>query len=174
MTSLFSWVDYSEQDRARMTEVIELFREQDTRDELGIGVIRDAFADMLFPGTNTMQTRARYFLFVPWMYRRLEVHGFRSVDMPNRTRKDETALIKALMAAGETDAVIGRVSQERLQRMPSNIYWLGLGVWGIRQFDGSQPQYHRSIDGWRRRQTQRLRGDDGGAILGNPDRKSVV
>lgn len=168
VTSLFSWVDYSEQDRARMAEVIELFREQDTRDELGIGVIRDAFADMLFPGTNTMQTRARYFLFVPWMYRRLEVHGFRSVDMPNRTRKDETALIKALMAAGETDAVIGRVSQERLQRMPSNIYWLGLGVWGIRQFDGSQPQYHRSIDGWRRRQTQRLRGDDGGAILGNP------
>lgn len=150
-----------------MAEVIELFREQDTRDELGIGVIRDAFADMLFPGTNTMQTRARYFLFVPWIYRRLEVHGYRSVDMPNRTRKDETALIKALMAAGETDAVIGRVSQERLQRMPSNIYWLGLGAWGIRQFDGSQPQYHRSIDGWRRRQTQRLKGDDGGAILGN-------
>lgn len=150
-----------------MSEVIELFREQDTRDELGIGVIRDAFADTLFPGTNTMQTRARYFLFVPWIYRRIEDQGFRSVDMPKRTRKDETALIKALMAAGEADAVIGRVSQERLQRMPSNIYWLGLGAWSIRQFDGSQMQYQRSIDGWRRRRAQRLRGDDGGAILGD-------
>ena len=58
---------------------------------------------MLLPGTNTMQTRARYFLFVPWTYRRLEVRGFRSVDNPHRTRKDETALIKALMAAGETE-----------------------------------------------------------------------
>jgi len=149
-----------------MAELIDTFRERDTRDELGIGVIRDAFADMLFPGTNTMQTRARYFLFVPWIYRRLEVHGYRSVDMPKRTRKDEVALIKALMAAGETDAVIGRVSQERLQRMPSNIYWLGLGAWGIRQFDGSQPQYHRSIDSWRRHQSQKLKGDDGGAIIG--------
>ena len=151
MTSLFGWVDYSEQDRARMTEVIELFRERDTRDELGIGVIRDAFADMLFPGTNTMQSRARYFLFVPWIYRHIEVAGFRSVDMPKRTRKEETELIQALMAAGESDDVIGRYSQERLQRMPSNIYWLGLGTWGIRHFDGSQAQYHGSIDGWRRR-----------------------
>ena len=83
-----------------MAELIDTFRERDTRDELGIGVIRDAFADMLFPGTNTMQTRARYFLFVPWIYRRLEVHGYRSVDMPKRTRTDEVALIKALMAAG--------------------------------------------------------------------------
>ena len=167
MTSLFGWVDYSEQDRARMAEVIDLFREQDTRDELGIGVIRDAFADMLFPGTNTMQTRARYFLFVPWIYRQLEVRGCRSADMASRTRKDEATLIAALLDAGETDAVIGRVSRERLLRMPSNIYWLGLGAWRIRLFDGMQQQYHASIDGWRRRQSQRLRGDDGGVVLGD-------
>ena len=44
----------------------------DTRDELGIGSVRDAFADMLFPGTSTIMTRARYFLLVPWTYQRLE------------------------------------------------------------------------------------------------------
>jgi hypothetical protein len=60
-----SWVDFAEEDRREMAEVISLFRERDTRDELGIGVIRDALADLMFPGTSTIQTRARYFLFIP-------------------------------------------------------------------------------------------------------------
>jgi hypothetical protein len=46
-----------------MVDVISAFREQDTRDELGLGTIRDGFANILFPGTSTIQTRARYFLF---------------------------------------------------------------------------------------------------------------
>lgn len=41
--------------------------EPGTLDELGIGSIRDTFSDELFPGTSTIQTRARYFLFVPWI-----------------------------------------------------------------------------------------------------------
>lgn len=55
-----------------MLDVINLFRQKDTRDELGLGVVRDVFADILFPGTSTTQTRARYFLFVPWIYHDLE------------------------------------------------------------------------------------------------------
>jgi len=51
-----------------MLDVINAFSEKDTRDELGFGSVRDAFADTLFPGTSTIQTRARYFLFVPWIY----------------------------------------------------------------------------------------------------------
>ena len=51
-----------------MLDVVDLFKEQNTRDELGIGAIRDAVADLLFPGTGTVQTRARYFLFIPWIY----------------------------------------------------------------------------------------------------------
>ena len=72
MTSTFTWLDYSEREKRKMLDVIDLFGEQDTRDELGIGTVRDAFADLLFPGTSTIQTRARYFLFVPWMYLELE------------------------------------------------------------------------------------------------------
>jgi hypothetical protein len=30
-----------------MLDVVDLFREHDTRDELGVGSVRDAFADML-------------------------------------------------------------------------------------------------------------------------------
>ena len=38
-------------------------------DELGIGIIRDAFANYFFPGTSTIQTRAKYFLIVPYVLR---------------------------------------------------------------------------------------------------------
>lgn len=68
MTSSFTWLDYSEQDKRKMLDVISLFSEKTTRDELGIGSVRDAFADLFFPGTSTIQTRARYFLFIPWIY----------------------------------------------------------------------------------------------------------
>jgi len=43
--SHFTWMDYSERERRKALDVIDLFREQDTRDELGIGAVRDAFAD---------------------------------------------------------------------------------------------------------------------------------
>jgi hypothetical protein len=56
--STFVWLDYSEGERRKMLDVVDLFREHDTRDELGIGSVRDAFADMLFPGTSTIMTRA--------------------------------------------------------------------------------------------------------------------
>src|ERR1017187_2196566 len=69
VTSTFAWLDFSDRDRKRAMDVVDLFREDETRDELGIGVIRDAISDRLFPGTSTIQTRIRYFLFIPWLFR---------------------------------------------------------------------------------------------------------
>lgn len=66
--SAIAWMDHTEADKRRMLAVIDLFREQDTVDELGMSAVWDAFADLLFPGTGTVQTRARYFLFVPWIF----------------------------------------------------------------------------------------------------------
>ncbi|MGB8983042.1 MAG: DUF6361 family protein [Anaerolineales bacterium] len=145
MTSILTWLDYSEHERRRMLDVVRLFRETETRDELGIGSIRDALADLFFPGTSTIQTRARYFLFIPWIYRELEERRTDSSKIADRVRRHETALINALLAAGETEGVIGRIAQDKLQRLPSNIYWQGLGMLGIRMFAGSQDQYHRSL-----------------------------
>ena len=55
-----------------MLDVVDLFREKGTVDELGLGPIRDAFADRLFPGTSTLQSRTRYWLLIPWLYLQLE------------------------------------------------------------------------------------------------------
>ena len=70
--SSFTWLDYSEHERRKILDVIDLFREKDTRDELGVGSVRDSFADAFFPGTSTIMTRARYFLIVPWIFQLLE------------------------------------------------------------------------------------------------------
>jgi hypothetical protein len=85
--SSFTWLDSSEQQRRQMLDVIHLFREKETRDELGIGAIRDAFADLLFPGTSTIQTRARYFLFIPWIYTTLETKRLPADKLPQRARR---------------------------------------------------------------------------------------
>lgn len=146
MPSTFTWLDYSEAERRKMLDVIAVFREKDTRDELGIGSVRDAFADTFFPGTSTIQTRARYFLFVPWMYRLLEQRKVRSAEVARVGRQFEIDLISGLIAGGESQGVIGERARATLQRLPSNVYWLGLRVWGLRFFPGSQDQYHRSLD----------------------------
>jgi hypothetical protein len=67
MTSRLTWIDHDSQARERSLRILALFREKESRDELGIGGIRDAIADRLFPGTSTIQTRLRYMLFVPWV-----------------------------------------------------------------------------------------------------------
>ena len=51
------WIDFSKEDRQKAFDVINLLSEQGAVDELGIGVIRDAFANYFFPGTSTIQTR---------------------------------------------------------------------------------------------------------------------
>jgi len=66
MPSTISWLDFSEADQRRAREIVQLFSQQDSRDELGIGTVRDALSDAMFPGISVVQSRARYFLFVPW------------------------------------------------------------------------------------------------------------
>ncbi len=54
------WVDFSKSDRDMVLNVLRQLTEPGAIDELGIGTIRDGFANILFPGTSTIQTRAKY------------------------------------------------------------------------------------------------------------------
>jgi hypothetical protein len=128
MHSTFTWLDYSEHERRKLLDVIDLFGEK-TRDELGLGGVRDVFADLLFPGTTTIQTVAKYFLFVPWMYMDLERKQVPSSKIFERARKFEIDLAKTL---GDADGVIGKRAKNSLKRLPSSVYWQGLMAWGIR------------------------------------------
>ncbi|KPK82248.1 MAG: hypothetical protein AMS25_03115 [Gemmatimonas sp. SM23_52] len=165
MSSL-TWLDYSEHERRKALDVIDLFKQKETRDELGIGVIRDNFADLFFPGTSTIQTRARYFLFIPWMYTSLERKRVASSDIAGRARREETRLIEELAVSDDPDGTIGIEARASLKRLPSNIYWNGLGILGIRLYPGSQDAYHRSLDRFYAVGLRAVMTDDGEPIEG--------
>src|SRR3954451_16799446 len=105
--SALTWLDFSADEQRRTREILRLFEETESRDELGIGQVRDAFSDLLFPGTSVLLTRARYFLIVPWCslhaestahYRR----GRQTLDMVERR-----ALVALKKAASDEFGIIG-------------------------------------------------------------------
>ena len=51
------WVDYSSEDKHKVIELIKLLAEPTTLDELGVGRLRDAISEKLYPGISTLQTR---------------------------------------------------------------------------------------------------------------------
>lgn len=69
------WIDFSKTERNKVLTVLDLLSENGTLDELGIATIRDGFSDLFFPGTSTIQTRAKYFFIVPYALRDLERSG---------------------------------------------------------------------------------------------------
>lgn len=147
MSTYFGWLDYSEEDKKKMLDVISLLKERDTRDELGLGTVRDTFADIFFPGTSTIQTAAKYFLFVPWIYMKCEESNANAEKIAIKARRYELRLINCLLKGSEVNnRIIGNTAKERLQRLPSSIYWAGLFKWKLRLYDGSQDQYHKQID----------------------------
>lgn len=146
MIAYLSWLDHDPSERERTNRILALFNEKEARDELGIGSLRDGLAELLFPGTSTIQTRIRYFLFVPWIYRTLEREGVRGPEIARRLRAEETNLVEHLLHQGESQGVFGRVARGRLKRLPSSIYWAGLESWGIRRVYTSQEELHRSFD----------------------------
>lgn len=145
MPSTLTWLNTSDHERQQALDVIDMFRHRDTRDELGVGAIRDGFADAFFPGTSTIQTRAAYFLLIPWIYRQIEARRVGSSDVAGHARRAEIGLISALLQGDDTDGVIGQNAGKSLKRLPSEVYWSGLRTWGIRQVEGSREQYHRRI-----------------------------
>jgi len=131
VTSLIAWLDASSEDQRRMREIVNLFSERESRDELGIGQARDAISDLLWPGTSTLFTRARYFLFIPWCFR-AAAEKYNDVAKATALEdRHERRLISALIAAGEKDGVIGGNVRAALKTLPASLYWGGMRTHGI-------------------------------------------
>src|ERR1700678_1948656 len=106
MSSL-AWVDFDEAERQRAQRIMALFQERESRDELGLGAIRDSISDHLFPGTSTIQTRLRYMLFIPWLFRMLESSSSGPEQLAAEARGLENRLANALKAGGPSNGIIG-------------------------------------------------------------------
>ena len=86
------WIDFSKTERSKILSVLDLLSESGTLDELGIAPVRDGFSNLFFPGTTTIQTRAKYFFIVPYALKQLERS---SETNPNRVFKALDAIEKS-------------------------------------------------------------------------------
>ena len=143
MQSVFSWVDFSESDKNQMHEIINSLSKSNTRDELGIAPIRDSLSNMMFPGTTTIQTRIKYMLFVPWLYKIIEKERLADQSAAERIRELEVKLIETLSESHSNEkGIIGERAGANLSRTPADIYWTGLREWGILKVDFSRRDFH--------------------------------
>ena len=170
LASRITWLDHDAAARERSQRILALFKERGTRDELGLGAVRDNLAEALFPGTSTIQTRLRYMLFVPWIYQRIEDElgsgKLKPVRISARAEQLEYEIVDYLGEAGDQVGVFGRSAGRRLKRLPSSVYWAGLDTWGVRVVPLTQDQYHRELPALveRRRDAMKagMEGDDVG------------
>ena len=169
--SSFGWLDADDAAAERMREVLKAFDEKDTIDALGFGVVRDALANTMFPGTSTIQTRARYFFFVPWIYQQCERLALPPRELDAKVRELEIVLIESLRAGVDRirDAgIIGGRARKNTKRLASSVYWNGLATLGFRLADVSPSDLRRLIPALRSR--AQAHRDDNGETIGASQR----
>ncbi len=134
MSSFISWLDADEAAREQARRLIAATTEVDggTLDQLGFGAIRDFCSDHLFPGTSTLWSRARYLVLIPWCY-----------QGPNPDQA-QRKLRRALIARRDDEpgrradrGIIG--AQKDVERLPDEVIWNGLALWGIRLAEVTRP-----------------------------------
>lgn len=124
------------------------------RDEIGFLTIHQGYADLFFPGTSVLHTRARYLLFVPWLFEDLApATGI----VAQRALQEKERLLAGRLRnqPGEDDphrrGTIGGVKFPKASAQPpSMVYWNALATWGILRprADGravSRAQAHRLL-----------------------------
>jgi len=130
------WIDFSKTERNKVLSVLDLLSEAGTLDELGIAPVRDGFADVFFPGTSTIQTRAKYFFLVPYALKDLE---YSHEANPNRLLRmldelEKNCGMQLMQKEPEAVGIIGSRSLSQgkwVKRTPASIYWAGLRAYGI-------------------------------------------
>jgi Family of unknown function (DUF6361) len=128
------WIDFSHADAEKVGTILDLLKPEGMVDELGIGTIRDALADQLFPGISTIQTRAKYFFIIPYI-----LYEYQALKAPQKKAKSAIKFLderehEIMWYLAEKynhedgHGVIGVTKRRpnRIMRRPSEIYWNGL------------------------------------------------
>lgn len=135
------FIDYSHDERNKILSTLRLLGDQTALDELGISVVRDAFADILFPGISTLQTRAKYFVLLPYLFQSAKEQAERGKlrngqDLLRWVNEGEDRIAAVLTnnCPSEEVGIIGKNAyrnKRSVKNKPSAIYWSGLRTFGI-------------------------------------------
>lgn len=176
--SSIGWIDFSSEHRDKVRTVLDLLSAPGVVDELGIGVVRDSFADRMFPGISTIQTRAKYFTLTALLIRDYQVteRARRKPRTLERYLEDEekTCRISLVNHHGDGRQSLGIIggsfgtrSDRDVIRRPSSVYWNGLRKFGfISPSHLSLAEFSRRLSDERKQlralleETKQERGDD--------------
>ena len=150
MTSKIGLIDFSPLHRERVKRFIELMEEDGVQDELGVGTIRDAMSNKLFPGFSTLHTRAKYFFITPYILldkERKQRKSESGKDYFNRVEiETNNTIIKFYESCKERkeESYFGKFKKDGvLKRQPSEIYWNGITTLRLVNYDGTLDQLLR-------------------------------
>lgn len=119
-------------------QVLKMTSESVALDELGIGRIRDAFSDRMFPGISTLQKHIKYFSLMPQLYRKATEKRYNRIsEVKTEIIRLERIMTKNL-CEGSTDTrgiigseVINKPGNNYVKYDPAYIYNTGLLTFGI-------------------------------------------
>ena len=117
------FVNFSQEELARKNKVLQMVRDQTAIDELGLGRIRDAFANLMFPGMSTLQRRAKYFAVMPSLFFQATKKNYNTVrDVRSQIVKWEIRLTDMLVkgAGDDEDKKIGITGRSMLETQVSS------------------------------------------------------
>lgn len=134
------FIDFSHEERNKILSTLNLLKERTALDELGIGAVRDAFADILFPGISTLQTRAKYLVLIPYLFQSARLLAEKDKIRSGRELQQwineaEDRLVATLTNNSPTEVgIIGSNAYHNKRTVkikPSAIYWTALKTFGI-------------------------------------------
>ncbi len=165
------WIDFSKEDRNKALNVMALLREKRAVDEIGIGIVRDAFANEFFLGTSTIQVGAKYFLIVPYIIKETindVVNGKLGNDVNKILQiiddKEKECGNLLLKSEDREKGVIGKLVLEQgkwLVRPPSSIYWNGIRAYRIFKKNLTIPELIRFAINQQGKKVMKELGDSG-------------
>ena len=132
------YIHSNREEQTRVMQVLKMTSESVALDELGIGRIRDAFADRMFPGISTLQKHMKYFSLMPQLYRKATEKRYnRLSEVKAEIIRLERIMTKNLYE-GSADKrgitgseIIGKNTNSYVKYDPAYIYNSGLQTFGI-------------------------------------------
>lgn len=132
------FVSFNQEALNRANKVMKLLQGQGAIDELGLGRIRDAFSNTMFPGMSVLQTHAKYFLLMPALYSFLEKTRIADVREARTIVRDQEIRMTYRLMDGSAKDATGIIGADMLRRGegyvkydPTYVYQAGMEIYGL-------------------------------------------
>lgn len=137
------FVNFSTEEQGKLRQVIQSIQEHQAIDELGLGRIRDAFSNKMFPGMSTLHNRAKYYAVLPSLFLEAERGSYKNVNEVRAKILDlEIKLTRQLLLGSSSELANGitgstvidkaeRDNDKYVKYAPTYIYYGALTTYGM-------------------------------------------